>query len=161
MSTWSSRAQKPSRKRSINIRRPRITKVSGAWGAITAVIGLVAVTVQTTGLIVTALIALTGTVVTAFAGDRVAVQTRRASAERKSSPGKSRVRRPSAAKPGTPVKRRKCSSACRRSTKDAKTCDCSCRGKSHGSEITRSGAQSTAMKQRERQVVRAQRKATP
>lgn len=175
MSTWSSRAQSrnPRARRSHTIRMPapHITKVSGAWGALTGVFGLLAFTVQSVTLIVLALVSLAGLVVTTFGGEKVAVQTRRASTEKRKSPGNSPARRRAPSKPGTPTKRRKCSIACRQSTKDAKTCDCSCGGKSHGSESgvtscksatpTRAQLKSRLAKNQERQVVRKQRKATP
>ena len=177
MSTWSSRtARRNPRARqshTIRIPTPRITKVSGVWGTVTAVIGLLAITIQTTGLIVAACIGLVGTVITAFAGDKVAVQTRRASSERAKSPGNKPARRRPPSKPDTAVKKRKCSVACRRSTKDPKTCNCSCRGSSHGSESgvssapsrpklpTKSQLRSKQARTQERRVVRSQRKATP
>jgi hypothetical protein len=175
MSTWSSRAQsrnpRARRSHTIHMPTPHITKVSGAWGALTGVFGLLAFTVQSVTLIVLALVSLVGLVVTTFGGEKVAVQTRRASTEKRKSPGSKPARRPATQKPGTPVKSRKCSVACRRSTKDPKTCNCSCAGKSHGSESgvlaaaapskpklpTKSQLRSKQARQRERRVVRSQR----
>lgn len=157
MSTWSSRSNQTQRKTSSRRRRPRLTKVSGVWGAITAVIGLVALMVQSVELIVTAVVCLLITIVAAFAGQSVAVPTRGTERRKTSSPGNTRKRRPATQKPGTPTKRRKCSVDCRTSTKSAKTCTCSCGGKSHGSEVSREFLKSRPAKKQERQVVRSQR----
>lgn len=178
MSTWSGRSKRrdPGARKShtIHMPTPHITKVSGAWGALTGVFGLLAFTVQSVTLIVLALVSLVGLVVTTFGGEKVAVQTRRASTERGRSPGSKPARRPATRKPGTPAKPKKCSVACRKSTKDPKTCNCSCAGKSHGSDSgvatappnkpklpTKSQLQSKQSRQHERRVVRQQRKATP
>jgi hypothetical protein len=180
MSTWSSRTERrnPGARRShtIHMPAPHITKVSGAWGALTGVFGLLAFTVQSVTLIVLALVSLVGLVVTTFGGERVAVQTRRASTEKRKSPGSKPARRSTTQKPGTPTKARKCSVRCRKSSKPAASCNCSCRGSSHGSESgaqasatppskpklpTKSQLRSKRSRQHERQVVRQQRKATP
>lgn len=154
MSTWSSRAAKRrpnSRGRTIRIRAPRITKASGGWAVFTAAFSLAAITVQTTGLIVTALIGLTGTIVTAMAGPRVAVTHRRASTERKPSPGGKRKPRRSPAPAGT-GRRPKCSVRCQRSKQPADTCDCVCGGKTHGparaagAQVSRAQIKSRPMK---------------
>jgi hypothetical protein len=46
---------------------------------------------------------------------------------------------------------------CRTSTKPAKTCTCSCGGKSHGSEVSREFLKSRPARKQERSVVRSQR----
>lgn len=175
MSTWSSRSGQRPRRTSSARRRPRLTKVSGAWGAITALIGLIALMVQSVELMVTAIVCLLITIVAAFAGQSVAVPTRGTDVRKTSSPGKSRSRQPATQKPGTPSKPRRCSVRCRKSSKPAASCNCSCGGKSHGSESgvsttappskpklpTKSQLRSKRSRQHERRVVRQQRKATP
>ena len=162
MSTWSSRAAPPAKKRSINIRKPRLTKVSGVWGVLTALITLVAVTVQTTGWVVAACIGLVGTIIAACAGDRVAVQTRRASTEKRASPGgKPQKRRAPTAAGTKPKKRPKCSARCQRSVQPASTCDCSCSGRTHGAaraggaKVTRDELKAKPARRAERQMRRA------
>lgn len=166
MSTWSSRSAVTQRKTSSRRRRPRLTKVSGVWGAITAVIGLLALMVQSVELIVTAVVCLLITIVAAFAGQSVAVPTRTVERRSTKSPGNTSRRRPATQKPGTASKRRKCSVACRKSSQPASTCDCSCRGSSHGSDSgvtrksptpTRAELKSRLAKKQERSVVRSQR----
>ena len=166
MSTWSSRAQRrtPARrkKRSINIRRPRLTKASGAWGAFTALFGLLAVTVQSVMLIVLAVVSLLGLIVTAFAGDRVAVQTRRAATEKRTSAGRKPVARRSPTSGGTTTRKRpKCSARCQRSVRPASTCDCVCAGRTHGAaraggaKVTRDELKAKPARRAERQMRKA------
>lgn len=171
MSTWSSRASVTQRKTTSSRRRPRLTKVSGAWGAITAVIGLLALTVQSIELIVTAIICLLVTIVAAFAGQSVAVPTSKVEVRTTRSPGgKPRVRK-APSKPGTkPAGRGKCSARCRASTAPKSECECKSATCSHGSESgvlttapakpklpTKSQLRSKQARQQERRVVRSQR----
>lgn len=167
MSTWSSRAAPKRRKRSITIRPPRIGKVSGVWGLLTAVISLAAVIVQSSALIVTAVVSLLITIVAAFAGPRVAVQTRRASTEKRASAGgrprSQRARRPAGTRPSKSVK---CAARCRRSTAPKSDCECKSAACAHGSEArgavkakpstpTRAELKSRLAKKQERQMRRA------
>lgn len=169
MSTWSSRAAKRQPQRRRKIHRPRLTKASGAWGAITAVIGLVAVTVQTTGYVVAACIGLVGTIIVAFAGQSAAVPTRGTEVRTTRSPGGKARTRKTPANPGTPTKGGKCSHRCRTSTAAKSTCRCRSATCGHGSQSgvlasvsapklpTKSQLRSKQARQQERSVVRAQR----
>lgn len=127
-----------------------------------AIFGLCAVLVDGVSLLVTCLVAAgccAGmAVVAAKTGQDTAVRTRRASTEKKASPGRKPSARKAPSKPGAkPSKPRKCSVRCRQSTRPASTCDCSCKGRSHGSGITREGLKSVDMQLQERSAVRKQR----
>jgi hypothetical protein len=165
MSTWSSRAAKRNRRgrgRTITIRAPRMSKATGGFAVFTAAFSLIAVTVQSVTTIVVALISLVGLIVTAIAGPRLAVTHRRASTERRPSPGGKRKPR-STARPAGTRKRPKCSARCQRSVKPVDTCNCVCGGKTHGparaagAQVTKAQLNSPAMKKQ----ARAQKKAAP
>lgn len=126
-------------------RAPKLGAVSGLWLLLTAALGLVTVLVQSVTMIVVTLISLVVAVVSLFAGQSVAVPASRPTGAKHSSPrGKTSARRSAVTAGTAPRKRPRCGARCRRSTKDPKTCDCSCRGTSHGSEAGRTFADSRA-----------------
>jgi hypothetical protein len=165
MSTWSSRSARrnPRRKtRTIRVAMPRMTHATGGLAVFTAAFALIAITVQSVTTIVVALVSLAALIVTALAGDRLAVTHRRASTERKPSPGgKSKPR--STTRPAGTRKRPKCSVRCQKSKKPASTCNCSCGGRNHGparaaaAKVTKQQLNSPAMKKQ----ARAQKKVNP
>lgn len=165
MSTWSSRAAKrnPRRKsHTIRLRMPHVSHATGGFAVFTAAFSLIAITVQSVTTIVVALISLVGLIVTAIAGPRMAVTRRRASAERRPSPGGKRKPR-STPRPAGTRRRPKCSARCQKSVKPASTCNCVCGGKTHGAvraggaQVTKAQLNSKPMKKQ----AAAQRKATP
>jgi len=165
MSTWSSRAAKRNRKgktHTIQLRMPHVSKATGGFAVFTAAFSLIAITVQSVTTIVVALISLVGLIATLAAGDRMAVTHRRASTDRKPSPGGKGKSR-SAARPAGTRKRPKCSARCQRSTRPASTCNCSCGGKNHGpqraagAQVTKTQLNSPVMKKQ----ARVQKKANP
>lgn len=159
MNTWSSRAQKRSRTR----RRARATQLTGIWGAISAVCGVLTAMFQTIELIVTLGVLLVITLATLFTGKSVAVPTRAVEVRKTtSSRGSTNSRRTpgKAGTPGKPRKRPRCGARCQKSVKPVGDCHCACNGKGHGKKISRSDLQSTELKTQERKVVRQQRKAT-
>ena len=116
-------------------RRPRVTAASGAWLAIVAVCATVTVVVQSVTMIVVTLISLVVAVVSLFAGQHAHVPTRQHRALKPASARGKTVSRRSTRRAGTgPQKPKRCGARCRRSSKPASTCDCSCKGRSHGSE---------------------------
>jgi hypothetical protein len=172
MSTWSSRSRQTQRRTSSSRRRPCLTKVSGVWGALAALFTLLAAVLQTVELVVAAAVLIVITIISAFAGNSVAVPTRAVEVKRTSSPGGRGVGRKSALKPGTPSKGGKCSHRCRHSTAPKSTCRCKSPTCAHGSESgvlvtappskpklpTRSQLRSRTVRKRERTIVRQQRR---
>jgi hypothetical protein len=165
MSTWSSRAAKrhPKRKtHTIRVGMPHISHATGGLAVFTAAFALIAITVQSVTTIIVALVSLAALIVSAVAGDRLAVTHRRASTERKASPGGKTKPRSTPRSAGT-RKRPKCSVRCQKSKKPASTCNCSCGGRNHGpqraaaAKVTKTQLNSPVMKKQ----AAARKKATP
>jgi len=154
VSTWSGRAQK----RPTHRRRPRPTHLTGVWGAISAVCGVITAMFQTIELIVTLCVLLIITVATLFAGKPAAVPTQAVEVRKTTrSRGNTNSRRPAgkSGTPGKPRKRPRCGARCQKSVKPVSDCHCSCNGTGHGKKISRSELQSTELKRQERQMRRA------
>jgi hypothetical protein len=130
------------------MRGRRRGRSTGLWGALAACLTIVALIVQTVLMVVLALAAWGLTALTAwieFRSDLARVHAAPPAPPKRSSgptKGSSGGRAPDrvkgstgggggGAKAGRP---RRCSVACRRSTKPAKDCQCSCKGTTHGSE---------------------------
>lgn len=145
-------------------RRPKLGAVSGAWLAVAAFFGFLTVVFESITLCVLCVVAVTAAGVALFcpeAAQIAAAPGRRVTSRNRPNPGVNRTKRRSVAKPGIPATPGKtCGARCRRSTKAAHLCDCSCKGERHGQEVGRtfegSRAQATSKnaKRAERQHVK-------
>lgn len=123
-------------------RRAKVTPLAGVWGAFAALFTFLAVTTEMLLWVVIAMISLLAAVVACFnpeAGkiaSKAAVPPRGRQAGKSPTPGGRRNSGGSPRKPGT-RKKPACGARCRRSIKDPRHCDCSCNGRSHGSEVGR------------------------
>lgn len=168
--------------------------MSGAWMFLTALLTLATVIVQSVTMIVVTLLSLVITIVAAFAADRGGVPATASNTAKTANPsgkapaGSASRARPARPKPSGPRKPRRCDARCRKSTQPVSKCECSCGGKSHGSEasgkvkparsaaakpvassapptptgsgLTRSQLRSKGLRREERDAVRAQRRAS-